>query len=288
MESLENHNPLLIRIQSLDDPRIQSYRSLRDRTLRGESLFIAEGRLLVARLLASRFETESVFVAEEFFDEFFPRIPPQVPVFVAPEKLLLAIVGFPFHRGILAVGRRPEPERGTGTVFAKHPEGLSSKRCLSPFPAPAPNRLRLVVCPEITKPENMGLIFRSAAGFAADGVVLGERCCDPLSRRCLRLSMGAVLDVPFVKTKNLAAELPAMKQSLGLELFATVLDPTAEPLPAVRWPDRSAVLFGNEMDGLAPEWLALCDRRVTIPMAPGVDSLNLGVAAGIFLYTMQG
>jgi tRNA G18 (ribose-2'-O)-methylase SpoU len=259
------------RIQSPDDLRIQSYLNLRDRTLRGESLFIAEGRLLVARLLASRFETESVLIAEEFLDDFSARIPPYVPIYVAPEKLLLAIVGFPFHCGALAAGRR-----------------VKSRTWQELFPPPeTSDRLRLVVCPEVTKPENLGLIFRSASGLAAEGVVLGERCCDPLSRRSLRLSMGAVFNVPYVKTGDLAAELPAMKRTLGLELFSAVLDPAAEPLPAVRWPQRAAILFGNEMDGLGKEWLAQCDRRVTIPMAPGCDSLNLGVAAGIFLYAMQ-
>ena len=146
--------------------------------------------------------------------------------------------------------------------------------------------LRLVVLPEVTKPENLGLVLRSAAAFGLNGVLLGNRSCDPLSRRCLRTSMGAALSVPFVRSADLAADLPYLTKHWGMVLFATVLDPSAEVIHSVAWPKQVGLLIGNEADGLASAWLTHCERRITIPMVGGVDSLNLGVAAGIALYEL--
>jgi tRNA G18 (ribose-2'-O)-methylase SpoU len=142
----------------------------------------------------------------------------------------------------------------------------------------------VVVCPAVTKPENLGLLFRSAAAFGVRGVVLGQGCCDPLSRRCVRVSMGAVLEVPFTRTDDVPGDLRALRENWGFERIATVLDATAVPLDTLAPSSRTALVFGNEFDGLTPAWLAECDRRVIIPMSQSVDSLNLGVAAGIFIH----
>jgi tRNA G18 (ribose-2'-O)-methylase SpoU len=115
-------------------------------------------------------------------------------------------------------------------------------------------------------------------------VVLGPGCCDPFSRRVLRVSMGAALRVPIVETRDLAGDLARLRTEWGFELAATVLDSAAEPLHTAARTNRLAVLFGNEHAGLSPEWIALCDRRVTIPMAGDADSLNVAVAAGIVLH----
>ena len=156
--------PNLIRINSLDDPRVAAYHNLRDRTLRGQRMFVAEGTLLVLRLLQSRFAAESLLVAEPLFAEFLPHVPAGVPIYVAAEPLLQAIIGFPLHQGVLAAGcRRPE---------------MPLEEMLGP---PGDRPLGVIVCPRITKPENMGLIFRVAAGLGADGLLLGPQCCDPFS-----------------------------------------------------------------------------------------------------------
>jgi len=192
---------------------------------------------------------------------------------VARKELLLKIVGYPFHRGALAVGRRPAPRTLDDLLAA-----LASRQ--------RPDRLRLVVLPEVTKPENLGLTFRAAAAFGFDAILLGSRSCDPLSRRALRVSMGGVLTVPFVRSADLKRDLATLKADWGVELSAAVLDKDAPPLAEARWPSRAAVVFGNEFHGLASDVCSLCDRRWTIPMEPDTDSLNLGVAAGIFLYEM--
>jgi len=261
---------LIQRIDSLDDPRVAAYRNLRDRTLRGESLFVAEGRLVVRRLLESRFEAESVFVAEQHVDEFAPLVGDRIPLYVAPRSLFTQIVGFRFHLGALAVGRRQAPP--------------AAEQMLGP---PRPDEpLRLVACPEVTKPENLGLILRTAAAFALDGLLLGPQCCDPLSRRALRVSMGASLQVPWARSTDMLKDLRLLKEKWQLHLVAAVLDPTAELLERFNWPERVALLVGGEYEGLSQQCLQLSDQKVTIPMAPGVDSLNLGVATGVFVYQM--
>jgi tRNA G18 (ribose-2'-O)-methylase SpoU len=258
-------------IHSIDDPRVAIYRNMKERTLRGENIFVTEGLMLTERLLKSRFAAESLLVSQRWAWQVEPLVPPEVPIYVAPEDLVHELVGFPFHRGVLGAGRRSEPLT-LDTMLAA---------------ADARTELSLIVCPQVNQAENLGLVFRTAAAFGIDGLLLGEQCCDPFSRRCLRLSMGGVLRVPFVHSHDLLADLDRLKTRWGFERVATVLDPAAEPLAGAAWKPRTALLFGNEFEGLSTDWLAACDRRVTIPMQPGTDSLNLGVAAGIFVYEMK-
>ena len=144
--------------------------------------------------------------------------------------------------------------------------------------------MTLVVCPEIEKTDNLGALIRIAAGFGATAMVLGERCCDPFFRQSVRVSMGSVFKLPIVRTDDLARDLRRLRGEFGVELIATVLDEEAERLEDVGRPRRLGLLLGNEGQGLPAEIVALCDRRVTIPMKLGTDSLNVAVAAGIFLY----
>ncbi len=258
------------RIPSIDDPRVAAYRDLPERTRRGEGVFVAEGKLLAERLLGSRYTTESVLADESHAEDMARLAAGRAPVYVASAGLIRAIAGFPFHRGVLAAGRREEPP-----CVAKLVESLEPSQQAS-----------LCVLSAINQAENVGLIFRTAAALGVDGLVLGPRCCDPLSRRALRLSMGGVLRVRFARSEDLLADLELLRRRCGTTLVATVLDPGAEPLATFAWPERAAVLLGNEYAGLDPQITALCDRRVTISMQPGTDSLNVGVAAGIVLHAM--
>lgn len=256
-------------ITSFDDPRIAPYCNLRERTLRGEAVFIAEGHLVVDRLLASGYPTESLLATPEMAEHYAGRLPEGVPVYVAPDPLVRTIAGFPFHRGVLALGRRLPPRTLAEMIG----------------PGDAPGTLRLLVGPELNQPENLGLIFRTAGGLGVDGVILGPQSCDPLSRRTLRVSMGGVLYVPWYHSRHLDDDLDELRRR-GIETVASVLDDRAVPLSAFRWPRRCALMLGNEYEGLGPRWLARADHRVTIPMCPGTDSLNVGVAAGILMYTL--
>lgn len=264
----------IIQIESLDDPRLAPYRNLRERTLRGESIFIAEGELVTERLLDSPFETESILTwignAEKFSPSFASKIKER-PVFSLPRKDDLSqIAGFPFHQGILAVGqRKPLPDFSQVIAEWGYAPGT------------------WIVLPNATKPDNLGLVFRSAAALGASGIVLGERCCDPFSRRSLRVSMGGVLQVPVIQSRDLRNEIEKLRRTSSLRFCATLLDSEAVDLSSIqKRPEQMAILFGNEYSGLDPEDAALCDLKLTIPMAPNVDSLNLGVSVGIFLYVL--
>jgi tRNA G18 (ribose-2'-O)-methylase SpoU len=257
-------------ISSLDDPRVAFYRNLRERTLRGESIFLAEGKVVTERLLQSSYPVESLLVAESYASHFAALVPPEVPLYVTAQALLEQIVGFKYHQGVLAAGRRP-PE----PTFEQVMEAVGQR-----------DPLRMVICPEVTKPENLGLIFRNTAAFDLDAVILGPQACDPLSRRVLRVSMGAVLFTKFGRSRDLLRDLSLLRTPYGIALVAAVVDRGAQKLQSFSWPSRIALVVGGEFFGLSQELVALADYQLTIPMSDKVDSLNLGVATGIFAYEM--
>jgi tRNA G18 (ribose-2'-O)-methylase SpoU len=276
-----------IAIDSLDDLRIDAYHDLKaKRLVRDGNRFIAEGTKLVERLLASDYRTESVLIAERREGEWTAKVPAEVPLYVIPQQLGEQLTGFNFHVGVLACGlRKPHPSLndvlsgklptnaiGNGDVLSREPvEGDASP-------------LTVVVCPNCDNPENLGAIIRIGAAFGIDALLLGRGCCDPFSRRVLRVSMGAALRLPIVESPDLERDLTRLRDEWHLELIATVLDDAAEPLAIAAKPLRLGLLFGNEADGLDARWQSLCDRRLTIPMHEGTDSLNVAIAAGIFLH----
>ena len=268
-----------IAIDSLDDPRVAAYHDLKaQRLVRDGNLFIAEGTKIVERLLASDYRTQSVLIAERREAEWAAKVPADVPLYVIPQELGEQLTGFNFHVGVLACGRR-KPSRSLD-------EALQEKRV---FPTLAPAsaeqaRLTVVVCPNCDNPENLGAIIRIGAAFGIDALLLGRGCCDPFSRRVLRVSMGAALRLSILESPDLERDLRRLRDEWQVKLFATVLDDAAEPLVQVAKPLRLALLFGNEADGLDARWQTLCDRRLTISMQPGTDSLNVAIAAGIFLH----
>ncbi|MDO5579637.1 MAG: RNA methyltransferase [Planctomycetia bacterium] len=265
-----------IPISDFTDHRLAPYCNLRERTLRGESIFIAEGKLVVERLLRSPYEVESILTAEENLQnrEIFDLVDEKIPVFVADRKIMIdQIVGFEFYQGILALGKRPCLK----TFF----DGMDTWK--------KTDRSRQgsawVVLPDATKPDNLGLAFRAAAALDAAGVVLGESCCDPFSRRALRVSMGGILQLPIWCADHLFDEMKEIRKEYSLPFYATVLDPDSVLLPDIdRWPNEAAFLFGNEYSGLSRDLIDFCDKKIIIPIRPDVDSLNLGVSVGIFLY----
>jgi tRNA G18 (ribose-2'-O)-methylase SpoU len=258
---------MLIHITSLDDPRVALYRNLKDRELerRGRH-FIAEGEHLTRRLLASDFPVDSVMLADRRVAQIAPIVPAHVPVYVVSQELMNGILGLKFHSGVLACGRRKERQT-IDQVVPRDKEALT-----------------LVICPEIANVENIGTMIRIAAGFGADAMILGERCHDPFWRQSVRVSMGTIFRLPIVQTDDLARDLGRLRDQWGVEFVATVLDESAEPLAGAKRGKRLGILFGSEAQGLEQQWIDACDRRVTIPMKHGTDSLNVAVSAGIFLY----
>lgn len=275
-------------IDSFDDPRVKMYRDLKtSNLLRDGKLFIAEGTKLVERLIASDFRTESVLVAERREEEWSTRVPPDVPLYVIPQKLGEQLTGFNFHVGVLACGvRKPSPS--LDEVLAESSETTIDARTDIRDGGKARHNLTIAICPNCDNPENMGAIIRICAALGVDALLLArEGCCDPFSRRVLRVSMGAAFTLPIIESTNLERDLIRLRDEWHVELIASVLDPHVETLAGSHRSSRIGVLFGNEADGLGPRWLGFSHRQVTIPMRLGTDSLNVGVAAGIFLHHFQ-
>lgn len=254
---------------ALSDKRLDPYRHLKktnETSRRG--LFIAEGDKLVRRLLDSRLAIESILLGRSYVETFRDLVRPDVPTFVIPDELVETLVGYNFHRGILACGRRPSLPPMIADLFA----GESREQAT------------LVVCPDVQDPENLGAIVRLAAGFGVGGLLLGPECADPFSRRVQRVSMGTVYQLPVVPCRDVVAALGELREQHRVESWAAVLADDAVTLGTIPRPSRLALVFGSEGHGLANDVAAACDRKVTIPMQAGVDSFNVAVAAGIFLH----
>ena len=276
----------VIEIDSLDDPRVWAYRDLKDRELaKAGRRFIAEGHHVALRLLGSDYACESVLCSDKRLDMVQPHVPAGVDLFVAPAKVVDAIVGYQFHSGVLAVGLRP-PVRSLDAWMASV-RGDSEG---NPLPGPLPkgegagNALTLVVCPHTRNCDNLGSIIRIAAAMGADGLLLGEACTDPFWRRTIRVSMGTVFRLPLRVSEDLAADLRELRARYGVTLVATTLDDNATPLQLTTRPPRLGLLLGSEDQGLGPHWTNLCDQKVTLAMHHGTDSLNVATAAAVFLY----
>lgn len=261
----------VVSIDSLHDPRVGVFLNLKDRELaRQGDRFIAESEQVVRRLLLSDFPVESVLMANRRASEIAPLVPEKVPVYVVPDPVIHQVVGYKFHSGVIACGRRKPP--------------LSLDLAMQQLG----QRATIMICPEVASTENLGALMRIAAGFGVDAMVLGERACDPFYRQSIRVSMGTVFRLNLVQSGNLQADMKRLRAHWGVELIAAVLDESAEALRSARRGDRIGLVFGNEAQGLDTELVAACDRRVTIPMKLGTDSLNVAVAAGVFLFHFTG
>ncbi|MDE1992960.1 MAG: RNA methyltransferase [Rhizobiaceae bacterium] len=264
----------LIAIEDPDDPRIAEFRDLRERDLTGrENRFIAEGTV-VLRLLAAAHASGGDFVAEKVLllrnrvaglEEIIARLPSDVPVYVAEAPVLDGIVGFHLHRGVLALGRRR-----VGTDVGAFLDRL-------------PERALVLAGCGISNHDNVGSMFRNAAAFGADAVLLDETSCDPLYRKALRVSVGAVLTMPYSRQLG-ATDLLAALAARGFAIWS--LSPRGEvDIRAVPSADRMALVVGAEGEGL-PASILSAFGSVRIPQAPGLDSLNVATASGIALFEM--
>jgi tRNA G18 (ribose-2'-O)-methylase SpoU len=256
----------VIPIHDFQDPRLEPYRHLKDNSYPlWESEFVAEAGKLVTRLLDARWPLSSVLLADKRLCEWEELIPTEVPVYVLPSKEVEKVLGFNFHRGILAIAPRPR--------------GRSLEERLPDASLPA----MIVVMVDVHDPENVGSILRASAAFGAIGVILSHRCADPFSRRVFRVSMGTGLRIWTHVSHDMIETIRLLKRR-NFETMAAVLSDRAEPLTEVVGVNRMALVLGNEGDGLPANVVNECDRHLSIPMARGVDSLNVSMAAGIFLH----
>jgi len=256
-------------IHSLDDPRLDPYRNLRrSNKTRWSGQFVIEGHRVVRRLIESGLAIDSIVVSEHRRDILAGAVPEDVPLLIVSKELATELVGYNFHHGVVACGIRP-PDPRLDELLPRMPQ--------PPL---------IVACPRMTDPDNMGGLIRLCAGFGVGALLLGEDCSDPFSRRVLRVSMGTAFALPIIESPDLAADLNSLRSDHRFRLLATVLDPQAKVLADIAPDGSTALLLGNEADGLAQEWIDLSDERVTIPMT-AADSLNVTVAAGICLHWLR-
>jgi tRNA G18 (ribose-2'-O)-methylase SpoU len=253
------------------DRRLDDFRDLNSIDRRpdlptGKGLVIAEGVLVVRRMLASRFTPSALLGTDRRLTELSSDLADHdVPYYRVSADVMAEVVGFHLNRGVLAAARRV-PESTLGLVI---------------------ERARTVVVLEgVNDHENLGSIFRNAAGLGVDAVVFGSGCADPLYRRAVRVSMGHALLVPYAHATNWPADLVALRER-GFRLLALTPDAQARPLPAAMAAvrdERVAVLVGAEGPGLSQRAMRASDARVRIPMSGGTDSLNVATAAALAFY----
>ncbi|GLY07448.1 MULTISPECIES: RNA methyltransferase [Actinoplanes] len=257
-------------ITSPDDPRIADYRALTDVELRTKweppnGLFIAEGELVIQRALRAGYRMRSAMVDEKRADQL-TGLPDDAPLYTAPPPVLESITGFHVHRGILASFHRRDLPSLTDL--------LAGARSLA-------------VLEGLNTHTNLGALFRSAAAMGIDAVVLSPNCADPLYRRAVRVSMGEVFAIPYVKSEDWPGTLTAIRDA-GFTLLA--MTPAADSVALQdlgrEQRERPALLLGAEGPGLTEHAMRSSHVRVAIPMRNGVDSLNVATAAAIAFWEL--
>ncbi len=258
-------------VTDADDPRLHDYTGLTDVALRrrleeDEGLFIAEGEKVIRRAVAAGYRVRSVLLAPRWLEGLADVAKHDAPVYVAAESVLTDVTGYAVHRGALAaMSRRPLPSVAQVLTGAR----------------------TAVVLEDVNDHTNVGLVFRSAAALGIDAVVLAPRCADPLYRRAVKTSMGAVFALPYARMSNWHEGL-ADFDAAGFTTLALTPDPAAPDLNEAidRAGDRVALLLGSEGDGLSGRWQRQAASGARIPMAHGVDSLNVAAAAAIACYAL--
>ena len=263
----------IVEVDSADDPRLADYTRLTDAGLRTHleaerGLFIAEGTKVITRAVAAGYPVRSMLLARSRMIDLASLGEAEAPVYVVPDEVAERLTGYRVHRGALAaLARRPLPEVAGLIAGAR----------------------RIVVLEDLVDHANVGAIFRCAAALGVDAVVLSPRCADPLYRRSVKVSMGAVFAIPYARMGDWFDGLADLK-SAGFRVLALTPDEGATPIaPALkraRKDEQVALVFGTEGEGLSARWLHEADEAVRIPMnraarAAGVDSLNVVAAAAI-------
>jgi tRNA G18 (ribose-2'-O)-methylase SpoU len=253
------------------DPRLGDFTSLTDVDLRkvrepAEGLFLAEGEKVIVRALRAGYVPRSVLTAPKWWPALDGELADHdCPVYVATDELVESITGYRVHRGALAsMQRRPLPPLDDVVATAR----------------------RIVVLEDLVDHTNVGAVFRNAAALGVDAVIISPGCADPLYRRSVKVSMGAVLAVPWTRAGSWPDALDALRRH-GFRLCAMSPDPSGEALPDVDLSGRVGILLGTEGDGLTRAAIERCDVRVRIPMAAGIDSLNVAAASAVAIYALS-
>lgn len=270
----------IIEIAQLDAPELDVYARLTEAQLRRRreperALFVAESPKVIGHALDAGYRPVSLLMERRQLEGAARALLARcgdVPVYTADRDVLAELTGYTLTRGVLCAFRRPaQPEAEEICAGAR----------------------RIAVLEGIVDPTNVGAIFRSAAALWVDAVLVTPTCCDPLHRRAVRVSMGTVFQVPWARIGRTPADWPedglARLRALGFETAALALSPSAVSLeePGLACAERLALVLGTEGDGLAPATVAGCDHTVRIPMAHGVDSLNVAAASAVAFWQLR-
>lgn len=257
----------IIAIDDLDDPRVDEFRNIKDVDRRRAGSFIAESEMVIRRLFASQYPVRSVLLVESRARRLAPELDAldgDVPVFVAPQNIVDALVGFPLHRGGMALADR---------VAHPHWRQLSA------------DARTMLILEDVVDPDNVGAVFRHCAAFGVGPVVLSPHAGDPLYRKAVRASMGWSLHIPWTRMSE--AEWPTALDDMradGWRVLALTPNADAPVLRVDGGHHRTALMLGSEHEGLTPTAFAHATSPARIPMAGGVDSLNVATSAAIALY----
>lgn len=265
-------------IDDAADPRLVDYTGLTDVALRtrrepAEGLYMAESEAVIRRALAAGHRPRSMLLATRWLDPLADLVATVTatgaPVYTGAPAVVDGVAGFHVHRGAIAAMHRPAPEPVEALL------------------ARLPGRSRIVVLEDVVDHTNVGAIVRSVAALGADAVLVTPRCADPLYRRAVRVSMGTVFQVPWTRTGPWPEGIGRLRAA-GFTVAALGLDENAVPLAqlAADPPERLALVLGTEGDGLAARTVDACDLTVRIPMAGGVDSLNVAAAAAVAIWAL--
>jgi tRNA G18 (ribose-2'-O)-methylase SpoU len=238
---------------------------------RQQGLFIAESDKVVRRLLESTLSVISLVIPEKWLDSFAPILtkrPEEIDVYLLEKSKLESLTGFTFYQGVLALARIPQP-----------PDLKDLLAPRSPLPL-------YIGVEGITSAENLGSLVRNAAAFGASALLVDRSSCSPFLRRAVRASMGTIFTLPALENMELTQVLKALRQN-RFRCIAAHPHSARNLHSLAELPGPRCVVFGSEGFGLTPELLEACDEAIAIPMASGVDSLNVGSAAAVFLYEMS-
>ena len=259
----------LVELDDPTDPLLADYRDLRDVQLRKslegeEGLFLAEGEKVVRRALEAGYDARSFLMAPRWLEGLADLLDrSEAPCYVLPEALIEQVTGFHVHRGALAsLHRRPLPSVD---------EVLDGARSV-------------LVLEDVVDHTNVGAIFRCGAALGFDAVLLAPRCADPLYRRAVKVAMGTVFNVPWTRLPDWYDALPDLSSRGFTTVALTLADDAVAVDEAVAGVDRLALVLGSEGHGLSARWEQAADRRAVIPMAAGVDSLNVAAATAVACY----
>lgn len=256
-------------IESFDRPELEPYKTMKmQREHHQQGIFVAEGEKVSRRLLQSELEAVSMILPEKWLPEFSALCEARqetIDLYVAEKKLLEQLTGFSMYQGVLAVGKIPR-----------------SRTLEEALELAARPRLFMAV-DGISSAENLGGLIRNCAAFGAHALVTSQASCHPYLRRSVRSSMGTIFQTPYVEATRLSRTLEQLRER-GVRIVAAHPHTDKRTLAEADFCGDCCIVLGSEGAGISPEVLDCCDEAVAIPMAGGVDSLNVGTAGAVFLY----